>query len=120
MTEADIQAAIQLALSTGPVRLLRVNAGAAWAGTIIERTARRLVLLDYRPVRLAHAGMSDLIGWSPDEATGLAVFTACECKSATGRIRPEQQAFIELVIASGGRAGVARSVEEARRIVERA
>lgn len=116
MSEADIQAAIQLALSRGRVRLFRTNAGSAWAGTIVERTPRRLVLVDYRPVRLGVPGISDLCGFSPLES--VAVYTAVECKSATGRVRLEQQAFIDLVLASGGRAGVARSVADARAIVE--
>lgn len=118
MTEADIQVAIQLALSRDRTRLFRTNAGSAWAGTIIERTPRRLVLVDYRPVRLGVAGMSDLCGWSP--LGSLAVYTAVECKSATGRLRPEQCDFIDLVLASGGRAGVARSVEDAQHIINTA
>jgi VRR-NUC domain-containing protein len=114
VSEAEIQAAIQLALSRGPVRLFRTNAGNAWAGTIVERTARRLVLIDYRPVRLGVPGMSDLIGFSQPGA----VYTAVECKSATGRLRPEQRDFIALVLANGGRAGVARSVEDACAIIQ--
>ena len=48
----------------------------------------------------------------------IAVYTGIEVKSRTGRATPEQLAFIDTVRRAGGRAGVARSVEEAKRIVE--
>ena len=47
----------------------------------------------------------------------VAVFTSIEVKTPTGRIRPEQQHWLETVQAAGGIAGVARSVEDALRIV---
>ena len=47
----------------------------------------------------------------------VAVFLSIEVKTPTGRIRPEQQAWLETVQAAGGIAGVARSVEDALRIV---
>jgi hypothetical protein len=40
----------------------------------------------------------------------VAVFASIEVKTPTGRIRPEQQAWLETVQAAGGIAGVARSV----------
>jgi hypothetical protein len=117
MTEAELQAQILLTHSRADVRLFRMNAGMSWAGTIVQRTHRRLVLIDYRPVRMGIAGMSDLVGFSPDAQTGRAIYTAVEVKSATGRVSPEQRTFIDLVLAHGGRAGEARSVEEAGRII---
>ncbi len=58
-------------------------------------------------------GFSDLFGFRiPD---GRAFFI--EVKSPTGRIRPEQQNFIEQMRSNGALAGIARSVEEARRII---
>ncbi len=121
MSEADIQAAIQIALSRGPVRLLRINAGISWSGRIIHQTPTSITLSPYGAVKLADSGVSDLVGWSPVElASGAigALYTAVECKSERGRVRPAQQAFIDLVLAAGGRAGVARSVDEARAIIE--
>jgi hypothetical protein len=47
----------------------------------------------------------------------VAIFTAFEVKSAKGRVRPEQQAFIDNVKAAGGIAGVVRSVEEAKSLL---
>jgi len=49
--------------------------------------------------------------------TQLAVFTSIEVKSPTGRVRPEQQQWLNAVQAAGGVAGIARSVEDAQRIL---
>ena len=106
-SESELLAQILLACSRGDTRLIRVNAGVAWQGRVLEQSANRLVLAYPRAVRLASEGVSDLIGFKG------ARFAAIEVKSARGRVRPEQQAFIDLVRASGGLAGVARSVEEA-------
>ena len=48
----------------------------------------------------------------------VAVFTSIEVKSSTGRVRPEQQQWIDAVQAAGGIAGVARSVEDAERLLD--
>ena len=53
-------------------------------------------------------GSSDVIAIAPD-----GIFVAVECKTAKGRPTPEQKRFMEAVRAKGGRAGVARSGEEA-------
>jgi hypothetical protein len=47
----------------------------------------------------------------------VAVFTSIEVKTPTGRLRPEQQQWLNAVQAAGGIAGVARSVEDAQRIM---
>jgi dihydroxyacid dehydratase/phosphogluconate dehydratase len=68
-------------------------------------------------------GSADLIGYRSititPEMVGqqVAVFASIEVKTPTGRIRPEQRAWMETVQAAGGIAGVARSVEDALRIV---
>jgi hypothetical protein len=68
-------------------------------------------------------GSADLIGYrtitiTPDMVgQQVAVFASIEVKTPTGRIRPEQQAWLETVQAAGGIAGVARSVEDALRIM---
>ena len=112
-SERDIQEQILLALSHGPTRLLRVNAGVAWQGTVIERTAHRLVLARPYAIRLAAPGVSDLIGWTEGGR-----FVAVEVKGPRGRVTDEQAAFIDLVRRSGGLAGVARSVADARAVLE--
>ena len=111
MTEQQTQQQIRLALSKGPTRLWRNNVG---------------VLRDQqgRPVRFGLCeGSADLIGYhtvtvTPDMVgQRLAVFTAVEVKAPAGRPTPQQSAFLEHVRQAGGRAGIARSIEDAERIV---
>lgn len=110
-SEQTIQQHIRVACSKGDCRLYRNNCG---------------VLRDQRgvPVRYGlQTGSSDLIGWrtitiTPDMiGQRIAVFTSIEVKSATGRIRQEQQQWLDAVTAAGGIAGVARSVEDAQRLL---
>jgi hypothetical protein len=48
----------------------------------------------------------------------MAVFTAVEVKTATGRATREQQAFVQHVQAAGGYAGIVRSVDDAKKLLE--
>jgi VRR-NUC domain len=123
VSESDLYAPILAEISHGPNRLFRQNSGLAWQGTVIERTQHRLILAHPRPLKMGAPGLSDLGGWSGmeinEEMIGrmIAVYTGIEVKSRTGRATPEQLAFIDTVRRAGGRAGVARSVEEARKII---
>jgi len=58
-------------------------------------------------------GFSDLFGFRLSD--GKAVFI--EVKSAVGRVRPEQINFIRKMQIYGALAGIARSVEDARKII---
>ena len=68
-------------------------------------------------------GSADLIGWATRTITPemvgqqIAVFTSIEVKSTSGRVKPEQQAWMQAVEAAGGIAGIARSVGEAMDIL---
>ena len=111
MSEQAIQQRIRLALSRGPARLWRNNTGALrdQKGQLVrfglcEGSAD---LIGYRSVTVT----SDMVGQT------LAVFAAVEVKGPTGRPTPAQDAFLEHVTAAGGLAGIARSVEEAERIL---
>ena len=106
-SEQTIQQHIRLACSIGTCRLFRNN-----TGTLKDANGR--------PVSFGLCkGSADLIGWRSvtitPEMVGqqIAVFTSIEVKAATGRIRPEQQQWLNAVQAAGGIAGVARSVGEA-------
>jgi hypothetical protein len=106
-SEQTIQQHIRLACSSGNCRLFRNN-----TGTLKDANGR--------PVQFGLCkGSADLIGWRSvtitTEMVGqqIAVFTSIEVKAATGRIRPEQQQWLNAVQAAGGIAGVARSVGEA-------
>lgn len=103
--EADIQQSIRLALGLEQGLVLwRNNVGAAFHAET------------KRPVQygVGGTGGSDLIGLLNGR------FIALEIKSSTGRVRPEQADFINLVRATGGFAAIVRSVEEARAAIERA
>ena len=106
-SEQTIQQHIRIACSRGDTRLFRNN-----TGTLRDANGR--------PVQFGLCkGSGDLIGWrtvtiTPDMVgTTIAVFTSVEVKTPTGRIRPEQQQWLEAVQAAGGIAGVARSVADA-------
>jgi hypothetical protein len=110
VTEQSIQQHIRLTCSTGSTRLFRNN-----TGTLRDQHGR--------PVSFGLCkGSADLIGWrtvtiTPEMiGTQVAVFTSIEVKTATGRLRPEQQQWLDAVQAAGGITGVARSVEDALRI----
>jgi hypothetical protein len=110
-SEQQIQQEIRIACGTGPVRLFRNN-----TGTLRDQHGR--------PVQFGLCkGSADLIGWrtvtvTPDMVgTQVAVFLSIEVKTPTGRLRPEQQQWLDAVQAAGGIAGVARSVDDALRIV---
>ncbi|EPZ45291.1 VRR-NUC domain protein [Streptococcus pyogenes GA40634] len=57
-------------------------------------------------------GFCDLFGFKPD---GQVFFI--EVKNETGRVRPEQKKFMEVMASRGALVGVARSVEDALKIV---
>jgi hypothetical protein len=107
MSEQSIQQHIRLACSIGTCRLFRNN-----TGTLRD--------INGRPVSFGlFKGSADLIGWRSvtitPEMVGqqVAVFTSIEVKSSSGRVKPEQQQWLNAVQAAGGIAGVARSVEDA-------
>lgn len=123
-SEANLMRSIMLACSRGATRLWRNNVAQAWVGTP-EQAPRQFVTtinpgdVVLRNARPLHAGLctgsSDLIGYTVRD--GVAVFSAVEVKTATGRVTPEQQQFISVVQAAGGVAGVARSIEDAVRLL---
>jgi len=111
VTEQQIQQHIRLTCSTGSTRLFRNN-----TGTLRDQHGR--------PVSFGLAkGSADLIGWRTVTVTPemvgqqVAVFTSIEVKTATGRLRPEQQQWLDAVQDAGGIAGVARSVSDAERLL---
>lgn len=99
---------IRLALSETCV-LARSPAGLFYQG---KRT--REGLANIRPVKVLVKGWPDLTGYRRSD--GKAVFI--EVKTPDGKKRPEQIRFIELAKKAGCLAGFARSVEDARRIVD--
>jgi hypothetical protein len=111
MTHADLLAAIQIAYSKGDCRLLRANVGQGWTGKIISQTHGRIVLSPYRPFHGMPEGVLDLIGFQGS------TFVAIDVKVGKDRIRPAQQVFIDTVNTAGGRAGAARTLQDAANIL---
>jgi hypothetical protein len=108
--ETTLQQQIRLALGTNPdARIFRNQ-----VGSLPDPRTGRLVTFG-----LAR-GSADLIGWRTVTitqamvGTRLAVFLSIEVKTATGRLRPEQQQWIHAVTQAGGIAGIARSVTDAQ------
>lgn len=112
MKEQPLLKRILLACSRGPARLWRNNCG-------------QLQDKEGRWVRfgVANPGGADLIGFrsitiTPDMVgQQVAVFAALEVKAISGRIRPEQKAFIDTVKRAGGIAEVVRSVAQAEALL---
>jgi hypothetical protein len=114
--EKRLQSEIHRTLTERPdTRLFRNNVGVAIEN---HHGIKRRIRYGLCP------GSSDLIGWKTITVTPdmvgqrLAIFTAVEVKSDGGRVSSGQRNFIDCVIDAGGRAGVARSVDQAREIVE--
>jgi len=112
VSEQELQQRIRLQLGSSPVRLWRNNVGA-----LRDERGR---LVTYGLCK----GSSDLIGLrqvliGPEHlGKTMAVFSAIEVKAPKGRLREEQRLFLELVERFGGYSGVARSVEEAARVLK--
>jgi hypothetical protein len=111
--ETTLQQQIRLTLGTNPeARIFRNQ-----VGSLPDPRTGRLVTFG-----LAR-GSADLIGWRTVTITQamvgsrIAVFTSIEVKTPTGRIRPEQQAWLEAVHQAGGIAGIARSVTDAKALL---
>jgi hypothetical protein len=103
VSEGELQDAIRLALRDVPgLALWRNNVGVA-----LHPDGRRVVY------GLA-PGSADLVGLVDGR------FIALEVKTATGRVRPEQKAWLSCVRAFGGFAAVVRSTSDAVAAVERA
>ena len=109
-SEQTIQQHIRLACSKGSCRLFRNN-----TGSLLDKNGR--------PVQFGLCkGSADLIGWTSRTITPemvgqkIAVFTSIEVKSTSGRVKPEQQQWLDAVLKAGGIAAVARSVADCERL----
>ena len=103
MTETEMMKLIQVEASRLGLRLFRNNCGVAFNRENI-------------PIRFGLCpGSSDLIGFTQVKITesmvgeNVAIFTAIEVKSQTGKLSKEQAAFLANIDAVGGIAVLARS-----------
>ena len=97
MTETDIQSAIRLKLSE--------------FGIVIRQQSGNFELKDGRRLLCGIKGLSDLL------FIGQGYVAFIEVKTATGKPSKEQLHFIEVIKRMGHRAGIARSVEDALKII---
>ena len=111
MREHGIQDLIRLELSKHGL-VFRTNAGSAWGGKYVNIPPYGNVVIKPRKIELMPKGFSDLLFVGTD---GRVAFI--ECKDDKGTLRPEQERFLKLMRSYGHRAGVARSVEEALKII---
>jgi hypothetical protein len=128
MDEGNLMKSIMLAVGRIS-RIFRNNVGTGWQGQAgpvkkYPDGTSYIVLKNPRPLRAGLCvGSSDLIGWTEKEITPemvgrrVAIFTALEVKTPTGRASKEQINFIRVVREAGGIAGIARDGEEGVRIV---
>lgn len=101
MTEADLMRSVMIALSADGHFVVRVNVG-------------RFKMEDGRWFDTGlPTGFSDLAGHRAGDARAFYI----EIKTPTGRVRPEQAAFIDAMRKRGAIAGVARSVQDARELM---
>jgi hypothetical protein len=123
-SEKQIQHDIHTGL-IGDTHLFRNNVGLAYTGDVKTNANGSVTILNARPIKFGLCpGSSDLIGWTTITITSemvgrrIAVFTAIEVKSATGRASDKQKKFIKRIHDCGGIAGVARSLDDAVNVVE--
>ena len=131
MSEGDLMRRLQIRASELGARLFRQNTGLAWIGKAEQFHAPRMIRVNRgdvlvrnaRSFRAGFKGMSDIGGWVPvtitHEMVGMtfARYAQVEVKFGDGRVSTEQAAWIKAVSEAGGRAGVARSVEDLEKIL---
>lgn len=110
-SEHTIQDEIRLALSQHGI-VLRLNSGKAYGGTRIWDKKYGYILKDIRPIALCTKGTPDLLFIGTN---GQVAFI--EVKDDKGRVREDQKRFIEVMHTYGIKAGIARSVEDALKII---
>jgi hypothetical protein len=124
MSESELYGKIIGAHSRGPTRIFRQQSLLAWAGKVVNRTMSTITLAHPHAIKIGAPGISDLGGLTSVEITAdmvgqlIAQYLAIECKFGRAQATDEQAAFIDMVRRFGGRAGIARSVDEARAIIE--
>ena len=136
MRESKILMSIRDACSKGAVRLWRNNVGTALVINHTHSFTKQAIISDC--IRLAEQrgafaqrmsfglaeGSGDLIGYRQVTVTPemvgqtVAVFVSCEVKTETGRVRPEQVNWLTHINGAGGLAFVARSVEDAKKVLD--
>lgn len=108
-----IQDEIRLSLSEHGI-ILRLNSGKFWQGKRVwSKEFNQYVLINLRPVQGLPKGTPDLLFLGENNNVAF-----IECKDDKGTAREKQKKFINIMHRYGIRAGIARSVEDALKIVK--
>ena len=111
-SESNIQNEIRLALSQYGI-VLRLNSGKFWQGERVwSNEFNQYVLTNLRAVQGCPEGTPDLLFLGP-----LSNVTFLECKTKKGAAREKQKRFIEIMDQYGIKADLARSTEDALKII---
>lgn len=111
-SEIELQNQVRLAIARPTVKMFRNN-----VGSIEGKDGRRVTFG-------LCVGSSDLIGFTTKTITPemvgkqVAIFTALEIKTPTGKVSPAQTKFIDMVNSHGGIGAVVRSVDDAVTILK--
>ncbi len=120
------EAAIRLALGREPdMRVFRNMVGAGWQGRLVSKGDGTVTLCNARYMQFGLApGSADLIAIRrvliTPEMVGqlIGVFGSIEVKSGGAKAEIDQRKWRDMIRAFGGRAGVARTPEQARAILD--
>lgn len=127
--EHDLQNEIRLHVAREHLgTLFRANVGQGWTGKVqrmhLTPDTNTILLVNPRPFSTGlPVGFPDLFGFVPVTITPdmagqeIAVFAAVEVKQKTGRVSAKQRDMMAFLQKHGARAGVARSVDDAARIL---
>jgi hypothetical protein len=122
--ETPLKHRIQLAISSEDTRFWNNPVGEAWLGKAVRQPNGSFIIL--HPKRVVYGlcpGSSDLIGAVSRIVTPnmvgkrIAIFAGVEVKTDDGIVSDKQERFISTIQGLGGIAGIARSPEEALRII---
>ena len=112
MLESVIQNKIRCKLSSADSVVLRLNSGKFYQGKVVfSKEFNQPVLINLRMVEGCPEGTSDLLYIGKNQIAFI------ECKTKTGKKRNSQINFINRMRSLGHRAGIARSVEDAEKIM---
>jgi len=115
MRESDLMRAIMVALSENGCTAWRNNTGNGYQGKVIHRSGQQVTLAESRVIVFGLCvGSADIIGIRHSDGK----FIAIEVKTGKGKTTREQERFIFHVQHCGGIAGVARSVDDALKIIQ--
>lgn len=122
--EAQVLAGIKTLLEMHPAVAWwsRVNSGKGFLLRVSYERLKALIAAGYIQrdevtwIEFGAPGMSDTIFQLKRDYGG--AFGAIEVKKPSGVVRPEQHGFLQNVIDAGGIGGIARSIDEAQRIIE--